>query len=153
MAGVGEASAIIAIAQFGVKFSVTVWEFAGEVRGARKEIGRLVNNIRTTSERLQEIGRLVKENPVSRLFNEVGIEGAVRCSNDCEDIIKDVTKVLVKEGREPSLKTLEQKDLDISKLEAWFWPFVKKKLVSPQAELERVKANLMLLLYTAMALK
>ena len=153
MAGVGEASAIIAVAQFGVNISVIVWEFAGEVRGARKEIGRLVNNIRTTSERLQEIGRLVEENPVSRLFNKEGIEGAVRCSKDCEDIIEDVTKLLVKEGRGPSLRTLEQKDLDISKLDAMLWPLLKKKLVSPQAELERVKANLMLLLYTAMARK
>lgn len=120
MAGVGEASAIIAIAQFGVNFSVTVWEFAGDVQGARKEIERLVRNIRTTSERLQDIGRLLKENPVSHLFNQGGIESAVRCSSDCEDIISDVSKVLLKAGRELRSKILEQKDLDISKLEAFF---------------------------------
>ena len=151
MAGVGEASAILAIAQFGVKFSVTVWEFASEVKGARKEIGRLVDNIRTTSERLEEIARLVEENPVSRLFNRVGIKSAIRCSEVCRDILSEVTKVLVKAGREPSLGTLEQKDLDISKLGAYLWPFMKKKLEGPQAHLERVKADLILLLNVAMA--
>ena len=151
MAGIGEASAIIAVAQFGLKLSKTIFEFAGEVKEAPKEIRRIGRDICTTSERLEEIGRLIDKNATTRLFSDGGIASAVRCSNDCEEIITEVSTLLSKRGWVSGSAALEKKDLDISLLEALRWPFVRSKLASPQADLEKIKASLSLLFNSAMA--
>ena len=151
MAGIGEASAIIAIAQLGIKFSKTIFEYAGEVKEAPKEIRRIGRDLCTTSERLEEIGRLINQNPTNHLFNEGGIASAARCSSDCNEIIVQVTGLLAKSGWVSGAGALQKKDLDISLLESLRWPFVRAKLASPQADLERVKASLSLLFNSAMA--
>ena len=151
MAGIGEASAIIAVAQVGIKLSKTIFEFASEVRDAPKEIRRIGRDICTTSERLEEIGRLIEKNPISHLFSEGGIASAIRCSNDCDEIITEVTILLAKGGWVSGSAALDKKDLDISLLDALRWPFIRSKLASPQAELEKVKASLTLLFNSAMA--
>lgn len=150
-AGVGEASAIIAIAQIGIKVSKTIFEYAGEVKEAPVEISRIGRDMCTTSERLQEIGRLIDQNPTTQLFREGGIASAVRCSKDCTDIIGQVTGLLAKSGYVPDPEALEKQDLDIGLLESLRWPLVRRKLASPQADLERVKASLSLLFNSVMA--
>lgn len=151
MAGIGEATAIIAIAQVGIQLSKTIFEFASEVRDAPKEIRRVGRDICTTSERLEEIGRLIEKNPISYLFSERGIVSVICCFNECEEIITEVSILLAKGGWISEPATLAKKDLDISLLEALKWPFIRSKLASPQAELEKVKANLTLLFNSAMA--
>ena len=151
MAGIGEASAIIAIAQVGIKVSKIIFEYAGEVKEAPKEISRIGRDICTTSERLEEIGRLINKNHTSHLFSEGGIASARRCSTDCSEIINQVSGLLAKGGWVSAPANLEKKDLDISLLGALRWPFVRVKLASPQADLERVKASLSLLFNSAMA--
>lgn len=151
MAGIGEASAIIAVAQVGIKLSKTIFDFASEVSDAPKEIRRIGRDICTTSERLEEIGRLIEKNPISHLFSEGGIASAIRCSNDCDEIITEVTILLAKGGWVSGSAALDKKDLDISLLDALRWPFIRSKLASPQAELEKVKASLTLLFNSAMA--
>lgn len=151
MAGIGEASAIIAVAQIGITLSKTIFEFATEIRDAPKAICRIGRDICTTSERLEEVGRLIEKNNTTQLFSETGIASAVRCSKDCKDIIADVSKVLAKGGWVPGSAALDKKDLDISLFETLRWPFVKTQLVGPQADLEKVKASLSLLFNSAMA--
>jgi hypothetical protein len=151
MAGIGEATAIIAVAQIGIQASKTIFEFVGEVKEAPKEIRRIGRDICTTSERLEEIGRLIDNNHTSRFFNQGGIASAVRCSNDCKEIITQVNGVLAKGGWIADAAALEKKDFDISLLDALRWPFLRTKLASPQADLEKVKASLSLLFNSVMA--
>ena len=151
MAGIGEASAIIAIAQIGVKVSKTIFEYASEAKDAPNEISRIGRDLCTTSERLEEIGKLIDRNPATQLFNAGGIASAVRCSNDCKEIVDQVTGLLAKSGWTADPETLEKKDLDIGLIESLRWPLVRKKLASPQADLERVKASLSLLFNSVMA--
>ena len=151
MAGIGEASAIITIAQVGINLSIKIFEFATEIRDARGAIYRIGRDICTTSERLEEVGRLIQENNKTKLFSETGIASAVRCSKDCKDIIDDVNKVLAKAGWVPGSADLDKKNLDISLFETLRWPFVKTQLVDLQADLEKVKASLSLLFNSVMA--
>ena len=151
MAGIGEASAIIAVAQVGIKVSKTIFEFVGEAKDAPKEIRRIGRDICTTSERLEEIGRLIDNNHTSRFFNQGGIASAVRCSNDCKEIIAQVNGLLAKGGWVAESAAPEKKDFDVSLLDSLRWPFVRIKLASPQADLEKVKASLSLLFNSVMA--
>ena len=151
MAGIGEATAIIAVAQLGITVARSIFEYSGEVKDASNEIRRIGRDLCTTSERLEEIGRLIENNHTTQLFSEGGIASAVRCSNDCREIVDQVRDLLAKGGWASESAALEKKDIDISMLTSFRWPFVKTKLASPQADLERVKASLSLLFNSAMA--
>lgn len=61
MAGIGEATAIIAVAQVGISLSNTLIAYVGEVRDAPSRIDRIGNEVLTTSERLKDIGGLGKQ--------------------------------------------------------------------------------------------
>lgn len=151
MAGIGEASAILAVAHIGIGLSQTIVEFIGEAKDASSDIRRIAREICTTSERLEEIGRLIDKNSINHLFSTGGISSAIRCSRDCEEIIAQVSGVLAKGGWIPGSTALDAKDIDISLFQSVRWPFLKAKLAGPQADLEKVKASLSLLFNSAMA--
>ena len=106
----------------------------------------------TTCERLRDIGELVDKNEHTRIFNDQGISSAVRCSEECHKIIKDVRNVLRKGGWQPKKPGLAKDDIDISLFSSLRWPFLKWSLEVPRAELQRIKIDLSLLFSSAMAL-
>ena len=121
------------------------------MKDAPNAIRRIARDICTTSERLEEIRRLIDKNSVNNLFSTSGINSAIRCSLECKDIIAQVSGVLGKGGWILGSAVLDKKDIDISLFQAVRWPFLKAKLASPQADLEKVKASLSLLFNSAMA--
>lgn len=152
MAGIGEASAIIAVAHIGIKLSNSLIAYISEVQDAPYRIQRIGNEILTTSERLKDIGEIVDKNRETQTFNDEGIQSAVRCSEDCKTILNQLRSVLNKRGWQPPLNGSED-EIDISLFSSLRWPFSKPKLEVPLAELTRVKLDLMLLFSSAMALE
>ena len=145
-AGIGEASAILSVAQIGISLSKTLITYIEEVKDAPSHIQRIGNEILTTSERLKDIGELVNQNPHTKVFSEEGINSAVRCSSECQEIIRDVKSVLLKGGWK------EKDEVDPSLFSTFRWPFAKIKLEVPRAELHRIKLDLSLLFSAAMVL-
>ena len=148
-AGIGEASAILTVAQLGISLSKSLIAYIEEVKGGPSYIQRVGNEIRTTSERLKDIGELISENSHTKVFSEEGINSALRCSRECQQIIQDVRIVLYKGGWQDS----DEDTLDTSLFSTLRWPFVKVKLDVPRAELHRIKIDLSLLFSAAMVLK
>ena len=151
MAGIGEASAIIGVAQAGITLSQTIIAFVGDVKDAPATIVRIGNEISTTSNRLKEVGSLIEENNVTELLNEEGVGDAARCSYECDLILSQVGNLLVKGGWRRDSKALEKKDLDLSIFSALRWPFLKSRIESPRAELQIIKADLNIIFTSAMA--
>ncbi|KAL8792210.1 MAG: hypothetical protein Q9195_005166 [Heterodermia aff. obscurata] len=152
MAGIGEASAILAVAQIGISLSNTIIAYVSEVQDASFRIQRIGNEILTTSERLKDIGELVDRNHQTRIFSEEGVHSAVRCSEECHKILNELQSVLGKSGWYPRGKSEDTVEIDTSLFSTLRWPFIKTKLEVPRAELERIKLDLMLLFSSAMAL-
>ena len=151
-AGIGEASAILSVAQIGISLSKTLITYIEEVKDAPSHIQRIGNEILTTSERLKDIGELVNLNPHTKVFNEEGINSAVRCSSECQEIIKNVKSVLLKGGWKAYSRDSEKDEVDPSLFSTFRWPFAKIKLEVPRAELHRIKLDLSLLFSAAMVL-
>ena len=63
--GVGEASAILTVAQIGIKLSHILTNYVGELKDAQNRIRQMGSEIATTSHTLNQIGDLVKRNPLS----------------------------------------------------------------------------------------
>ena len=153
MAGIGEASAIIAVAQAGICLSMAIISYVSDARDAPGSISRLGNEIKSTSGRLEEIAEIIKDNASTRLLLDTAVGDATRCSSDCELILAQVSNLLVKGGwgREPT--GLSKDDIDTSVFAYLRWPFLKTRLDTPRAELQRIKADLCLLFNVAMARK
>ena len=150
--GIGEATAILTVAQIGISLSNTLIAYIGEVKEAPGRIQGITNEILTTSGRLKDIGELVERNQQSHIFNEEGINSAVRCSTECSKIIGDIKSVLCKRGWHQGSTPLDKDAIDISLFSSLRWPFVKTKLDVPRAELQRIKIDLSLLFSSAMVL-
>lgn len=149
---IGEASAILAVAQIGISLSNSLISYIGEVQDAPFRIQRISNEVATTSERLREIGELVGKNQQTHIFSEEGINSAVRCSEECQKIIEELKAVLQKGGWQQKSTAFESDFIDTSLFSTLRWPFLKKSLEVPRAELQRIKIDLSLLFSAAMAL-
>ena len=153
MAGIGEASAIIAVAQAGISLSMVIIAYVGDVRDAPKSVSRIGNEIKSTSGRLQEIGGIIEDNPSTGLLLDTAIGDATRCSSECELILAQVGNLLVKGGWRRDSTELKKSDIDASVVASLKWPFLKTRLETPRVELQRIKADLILLFNVAMARK
>ena len=151
-AGIGEASAILAVAQLGISLSNSLISYIGEVQDAPFRIQRISNEVATTSERLRDIGHLVATNQERNIFSEEGISSAIRCSDECRKIIEDVKSVLRKGGWQQKPTAFDKEEIDTSLFSTLRWPFLKRSLEVPRAELQRIKIDLSLLFSSAMAL-
>lgn len=145
--GVGEASAILAVAQLGIKLSHTLISYVGEVKDAQNRIRRIGSEIATTSQTLSQIGDLVKTNGRTKYLNQEGIRSAERCSMECSVIIECVRSELEKTGWQADSSA------NASFLTTLYWPFVRGRLELPRTELQRIKADLTLLLTSAWVLR
>lgn len=152
MAGIGEASAILAVAQIGISLSNTLIAYIGEVQDAPLRIQRIGNEVLTTSERLKEIGELVDKNHQTHIFSDEGVLSAARCSEECKNILLELKNVLGKSGWHQPLKIDDKIEIDTSLFSTLRWPFLRTKLEVPRAELNRIKIDLMLLFSSAMVL-
>ena len=153
MAGIGEASAIIAVAQAGISLSMVIIAYVGDVRDAPKSVSRIGNEIKSTSGRLEEIADIIKNNPTTRLLLDTAVGDATRCSSECELILAQVGNLLVRGGWTKDSIGLSKDDIDASVVASLRWPFLKSRLDTPRAELQRIKADLILLFNVAMARK
>ena len=151
-AGIGEASAILTVAQLGISLSNSLISYIGEVQDAPFRIQRISNEVATTSERLRDIGDLVARNQQTNIFSEEGINSAIRCSDECRKIIGDVKSVLRKGGWQQKSAAFDKEEIDTSLFSTLRWPFLKRSLEVPRAELQRIKIDLSLLFSSAMAL-
>ena len=151
MAGIGEASAILAVAQIGFVLSNTLIAYIGEVKGAHYRINRIGNEIQTTSEQLKRIGELVKKNRQNPVLSQASITSAIRCSSECRDIINDVKRILCKSELPQKSEAPEKDEIDISLFSRLMWPILKRKLEIPRVELQRIKIDLLLIFSAAMA--
>lgn len=152
MAGIGEASAILTVAQLGISLSNTLIAYVGEVQDAPSRIQRIGNEVLTTSERLKDIGELVGKNGQTNTFSDEGVQSATRCSEECNIILEDLRRVLCKGGWSQRSNGQERDEIDTSLFSTMRWPFLRTKLEVPLAELMRIKVDLTLLFTSAMAL-
>lgn len=152
MAGLGEASAIIGVAETGLKLSSALWKYVNEVRSAPEHIRRIANLVQTTSEQLKQVGQLIESNPQTNILRDTGIRSAQRCSDDCAQILRSLRMKLCKNGWQQDSADL-QAEVDVDILSRYRWPFIKSELDTPRIELDRIKLDLTLILVLASVLQ
>ena len=150
MAGLGEASAILGVAQIGLQLAQTLVTVIGDFRDAATNINRLRDEIHLTSICLQQLGDLAKED---RLIPGRGVLEATNLRERCRGVIWEI-RTIIKKGDNPLRPDeITKDDIDVSYFMAWKWAlWTKKHLEDPRQELDRLKDSMTLTFVTHMAI-
>ena len=150
MAGIGEASAILGVAQIGLQLAQTLVTVIGDYREAAVNINRLRDEIHLTSICLQQLGDLAQEN---RLIPGRGVLEATNLRERCRAVIWEIRTVIKKGDNPLHPEAITKDDIDISYFMAWKWAlWTKKHLEDPRQELDRLKDSMTLTFVTHMAI-
>lgn len=135
------ATGAVQLAGAGIQLAKTLYEYLECVKGAHKQVKAIATEVRLTSSVLEHLGALLKENDAEKLCSESIVSDAQAAFNGCEDAflqINDEFKLLI--------KPREEGKRNVSVSAKWIWPFKKVKLETLQANLERLKTTLLLML-------
>lgn len=151
MAGIGEASAVITVAQVGISLSFTLISFIGDVRDARKRIKIVADEILLTSQRLKELGSLIEKNDKTKFFGEESLKSTVTLAKGCEVALTEIRLVLKKGSVKVDPTEPKKDEIEIGSFSNWLWPWTKVQLGPPRADLATLKDDLQLLYLSVMA--
>ncbi|KAL8639923.1 MAG: hypothetical protein Q9226_008811, partial [Calogaya cf. arnoldii] len=143
MAGIGEAAAILAVAQLGLNLAQTLVTVIGDYRSAADHINSIKDEVSLTAIALQQLGSLAKQN---RLTPGRGVLQATDLRERCRRTFWDI-RVAIQKGRDPlDPDNISREQIDVDCFSAARWAFwTKRQLEEPQRELDRLKASLSLL--------
>ena len=150
LAGIGDASAIIAVADLGLKLAQTLVTIIGDFRDAAININRLRDEIRLTSICLQQLGDLAKQN---KLITGRGVLEATNLRERTRAVIWEI-RTVIKKGDDPlQPEDISSNEIDVTYFAAWKWAlWTKKHLEGPRQELDRLKDSMTLTFVSHMAL-
>ncbi|RMZ89561.1 hypothetical protein DV736_g3203, partial [Chaetothyriales sp. CBS 134916] len=150
MAGIGEASAILGVAQLGLQLAQTLVTVIGDYRDAAVNINRLRDEVNLASICLQQLGELAKQ---GRLIAGRGVLEATNLRERCRAVIWQIRTVIRKGDNPLHPEEITKEDIDVTYFTAWKWAlWTKKHLEEPRAELDRLKDSMTLTFVTHMAI-
>jgi hypothetical protein len=144
MAGVEEASAIIAIVHLGFSLAIALNTYVSEVREARNDILGLSSDIDSTFAQLRDLGKLIEQNETTKIWSEDGVKLAQKCVTDCQKVTAKLRKLLKKSTASVTSDEVERDEIDVSKLEKALWPTYKPKLEVQKQELRSIKQDILI---------
>ena len=144
MAGIGEASAVLTIVQLGFSFATALNTYMADLSDAGDDIASLVSDIEATFGQLRDLGKLIEKNEDTKIWSEDGLRNAKKCVTDCEKIIAKLRKLLKKSTASATSEEVTRDEIDVSKLERAFWPFIKPQAEVRRKELQSIKQDIMI---------
>ena len=150
LAGIGDASAIIGVAELGLKLAQTLVTIIGDFRDAAVNINRLRDEIHLTSICLQQLGDLAKQN---KLIAGRGVLEATNLRERTKAVIWQI-RITIKKGDDPLRPDdVLGQEIDVSYFASWKWAlWTKKHLEEPRQELDRLKDSMTLTFVSHMAI-
>ncbi|KAJ9233457.1 hypothetical protein DTO271D3_4620 [Paecilomyces variotii] len=154
MAGIGEASAVIGVAQVGLSLASALNTYISDVSNARDDILSLIGDIEATSRQLADLQQLITRNETTKAWNENGLRNAQKCVTDCEKTIAKLRKLLRKSSISNSdsepVGEVNRDEIDITKFRQAMWPWYKPQLEVYRRELQGAKQDILIAYSTYM---
>ncbi|KAK4951782.1 hypothetical protein LTR10_009702 [Elasticomyces elasticus] len=158
MAEFGIASGALQVADAGLKLAKTLYNYLDAVRKADRELSTLAHEVTVTSTTLSSLGRVLQDNKTPALYTQELVDEAKLAFRSCEDAFKDVDatfKSVVRfdtdgKGHVNHARSFVNRGqltaLHVTSKGRWAWPLKKGKVDMLQANLERLKTTLLLML-------
>ena len=138
----GIAASAIQVAGAGLSLAKTLHSYIDQVKSAQKHIKAIATEVKLTSSVLEHLGALLKENEAEKLCTEAVVTDAQDALGGCKDAINEIEEAF-KGVMKPMVNSART---TISATARLAWPFKKGKLETLQANLERLKSTLLLML-------
>lgn len=135
------AASAIQVAGAGLSVAKTLHAYVQEVKSAHKHVKAVAVEVKLTSSVLEHLGALLNENEAEKLCTKNVVTDAQDALSGCKDAFNEIDntfKALVKAQPEGTRT--------VSTTARFAWPFKKGKLEALQANLERLKSTLLLML-------
>ncbi|WPG99965.1 Hypothetical protein R9X50_00278800 [Acrodontium crateriforme] len=137
----GVACGALQVADAGIKLAETLYEYLDTVRNASKQLESVALQVKVTSSTLRSLGELLEDHEAEKVCSQHVVADAQLAFKGCEKTFLDV---------EDTFRALIRSDgPSIGKVTTagrWVYPFKKGKLETLQANLERLKTTLLLML-------
>lgn len=140
----GGVTAVFATIEFAAEVAKVLNLYITEVYEAKEEVLNLCSAIDSTVGLVRDVTDLIQKNENTKRWNDNGVKRAQKCVTDCEKIVKKLQKLLQKSSSSADIQTLDPKQIDLSKIERAKWPILKPRFKTCTAELQAVKAEIML---------
>lgn len=135
---IGLAASVIQIAELGGKLSVKIFTFARKVKNANKTIDALSQEIAVTGAVLQQLGGTLSDNKSVKVCSQEAIDTAKKLVSDTEKVFRSLEKLLDNDEKSSSKFRVNLKRLK--------FPFLESEIEQVQANLERLKSSLLVIL-------
>ncbi|KAK5123890.1 hypothetical protein LTR85_002086 [Meristemomyces frigidus] len=135
------ATGALQVSDAGIKLAKTLYEYLDAVHNANKHLKAIALEVRITSTTLESLGTLLKDHDAEKLCSNNVIHDAKAAFDGCKEAfteVDDTFKIVVKYGADGKAS--------VSSSGRWVWPFKKGKVEMLQANLERLKTTLLLML-------
>ncbi|ERF72671.1 hypothetical protein EPUS_09261 [Endocarpon pusillum Z07020] len=146
MTGVGEASAILTVAEAGFSLASKLKDLLDDYKSATNVIQSLRQELQTTSSSLENLGKLAEQNG---LQNQNGVSDTRALTARCQKTISEIENLLRLESA-PLSSALDSPGREMTRSDRMKWAFSKPKVKVLRAELAAVKLDIMLLYFTLM---
>lgn len=135
------AASALQVAGAGVSLAKTLHDYIAAVKGAQRHVKAVVVEVRLTASVLEHLGALLKENEAEKLCTADVISDADDALQGCRDAFGEI-----EEAFGSGLRALPDGTRIVSTTARFAWPFKKGKVEALQANLERLKSTLLLML-------
>jgi hypothetical protein len=125
----GAAASIIGIADAGLRLAKTIHAYVESVSSAEKRLDSLGTHVRTTAIVVREVGLLFENRDSARYISRDAVETARDVAKECEDVFLELIQIME--------KTRKRK---------WTLPFKEQKVDLLEAQLEKSKSTLHMML-------
>ncbi|KEF59957.1 uncharacterized protein A1O9_04805 [Exophiala aquamarina CBS 119918] len=149
MAGIGEASAIVGVAQLGFSLAKTLNTLIGDYKDARQTLTRMGAEIESTSLAMERLGDLAKK---GRLYGDKGVLEAAGLASRYSDAIVEIRTMLKKKNTPINPNLVSSDEIELSCFQKIQFAFLKPRLEISQLEVSRIKADLTLTYLSMIAL-
>lgn len=137
---IGLAASVISIAELGGKLSVKIFTFTRKVKNANKTIDALSQEIAVTGAVLQQLGETLSNDQSVKVCSQEAIDTAKKLVSDTERVFKSLEKLLDVDEKSGSKF---RKAVNLRRLK---FPFLESEIEEVQANLERLKSSLLVIL-------
>lgn len=137
----GIAASAIQVAGAGWSLAKTLHAYVDAVKSAQKHIKAVATEVKLTASVLDHLGGLLKDSEAEKLCTSDVISDAKDALGGCRDAFGEI-----EEAFKGVVKTLADGSRSVSATARLAWPFKKGKLEALQANLERLKSTLLLML-------
>ena len=129
------------VAGAGLQLAKTLYEYVEGIQSANRHIKALASEVRTTSSTLKEFGTLLQQHDAEKLCSQSIVSDASATFDACKIAFNEVEQVFKK-----VVTRNKNGEISVPTSERFTWPFKQGKVETLQANLERLKTTLLLML-------